>query len=318
MSIGIEIQPRPPGLRLRVGAWGAEGWGEAARADAEEVRALLVDLPVEAEDFREMLDSRDPPPAIRCAIVGAWLSARAAATGLSLAGLLAAGRVPAEEVPLCPVIPAEAPDQAAKRAAALAAQGHRALLLRCGPDRAADLTRVAAVRAAAPGLALRLDAAGAWEPSVALEHLRALWRHDIEHVVQPIPPSRPLAELAAFRRACPVPVALAADPQGPATVERILALRAADAVIVDPVRLGGPDRAAAAIEAVLQTDLPPLVAAGPQGVAGTAMALHVAATLHGPLPACAIEFSAEARDVLRPGAWALVPAGPGLGLALGP
>jgi hypothetical protein len=87
MSTGIDILPRPHGLLLRAGAWDVEGWGEVAEASSGEVRALLADLPVEAEDFREMLDSRDPPAAIRCAIVSAWLSARAAASGLPLAGL---------------------------------------------------------------------------------------------------------------------------------------------------------------------------------------------------------------------------------------
>jgi L-alanine-DL-glutamate epimerase-like enolase superfamily enzyme len=167
----------------------------------------------------------------------------------------------------------------------------------------------------APGVKLRLDAGAGWEPAVALEHLRALWRHDIEHVVQPIPRSRPLAEFAAFRRACRVPVALSADPGGPATVERILALRAADVLIVDPVRLGGPDRGAEAIQAALSMGLPVLVAAGPQGVAGTAMALHLAASLPEPLPACPVEFSADASAALWPGAGVALPEGRGLGLA---
>ena len=314
MSINLHISPRPPGLLLRLGGWDVEGWGEAAEASPDASRDLLADLPVEAEDFLEMLDSRDPPAMLRCAIATAWLSARAAATELSLSGLLAGGQRPAQEVPLCGVIAALPPEEAAARAASLVGQGHTALLVRCGPDRAADQARIAAVRGAAPGVKLRLDAGGQWDPASALEHLRTLWRHDIEHVVQPIPPSRPIAEVAAFRRVSPVPVALPALLQDRGGLGHVIAMRAADAVLLDPVALGGPDRATMAFGMAREAGLPVFVSQAQHGPVGTAMAVHLAATLPGP-PPCPIEFGPEALAALSPaGGRVRVPTGPGLGL----
>ena len=65
------VQRERRGLLVRVAAWDVEGWGEAAppihldtdpAALAAEARALVGGLPVEAEDFLDMLDGRDVPP----------------------------------------------------------------------------------------------------------------------------------------------------------------------------------------------------------------------------------------------------------------
>ena len=312
-------------LLVRISAWGAEGWGEAIGPDpvalAEAGRAAVGDLPVEAEDFLDMLDSQELAAPLRCAIASAWLSARAAAAALPLAALLAPGRRPATEVPLCGVIRAVAPEPAAERAAALVALGCRTLVVGCGTERAADVERVAAVRQAAPAAKLRLDAAGAWNPAWAIEHLRALWRHDIEHVAEPIPASRPLAELGAFRRASPVPIALGESLRDVESLARALALRVADAILVDAPRAGGPDRAAAMIRAAEDAGVPVSVASRGQGAIGTAVALHLAAILPEPAPDSAIPLDAPPGGDLAPmpamerGAVARLPRGGGLGVS---
>jgi L-alanine-DL-glutamate epimerase-like enolase superfamily enzyme len=312
-----------PGNRLlvRVAAWGAEGWGEVADSGAlaDAGRALVEELPAEAEDFLDMLDVQEPPAPLRHAISSAWLSARASAAGLPLAALLSPGKPPAAEVSVCGVIGAASPDAVAGRAAALVALGCRTIVLVCGADRALDLARVAGAREAAPRVKLRLDAAGAWEPRWALDHLRAMWRHDIEHVAQPIPASRPLAELATFRRASPVPVALD-GLRDAEEVARALALHAADAIIVDPQRAGGPDRAAAMLRETIRAGAPAMVAARGLGPVGTAAALHLAATLPDPAPDSAIVPDEAGDPVLAMGAGAVVrlPRGGGLDVAPDP
>jgi o-succinylbenzoate synthase len=324
---GVQTERR--GLLVRVEAWGAEGFGECAppihlAGDPAELalqaRALVAGLVVEDEHFLAALDSRDPPPRLRCGIAAAWMSARAAAEGLPLAALIAPGAATAREVPVNGLVTEKTPEEAAARAAALVAAGYRTLKVKCWEDRAADLARVGAIRAAAPGAKLRLDANEAWDPTWALEHCRALWRHDIEYVEQPIPSSRPMAEIAAFRRLSPIPTALDESATDLASLERILALRAADVVILKTQRAGGPDRAGAMIRKAAEAGVQVTVTVSLESAIGTAVALHVAATLPAPLPDCGIAMGRFLAEDLGPmpaveaGAVMRVPRGGGLGL----
>jgi o-succinylbenzoate synthase len=327
------VQRERRGLLVRVAAWGAEGWGESAppihlETDpatlAEEARALVAGLPVEADDFLAQLDARGVPARLRCGIAAAWMSARAAAGGTTLASLIAPGGTPAVEVPVNGLVTEKTPEEAAARAAALVAAGYRTLKVKCWEDRAADLSRVAAIRAAAPGAKLRLDANEAWDPAWALEHLRALWRFDIDYVEQPVPSSRPMMEIAAFRRLSPIRVALDESATDLASLERILRMRAADVVILKTQRAGGPDRAAAMIRAAAEAGVQVTVTVSLESAIGTAVALHVAATLPRPIPDCGIPMGRFLAADLGPmppvesGAVMRVPRSGGLGLAPDP
>lgn len=323
------VQNERRGLLVRVEAFGQEGFGESAppihldtdpEALAEEARGLVAGLSPEAEDFPAELDARKVPARIRCGLAAAWMSARAAAQGRPLAALVSPGAEVAWEVPVNGLVTERTPEEAAARAAALVAEGYRTLKVKCWADRAADLARVAAVRAAAPGAKLRLDANEAWDPAWAAEHLRALWKYDIEYVEQPIPSSRPLAEIALFRRGSPIPIALDESATGPASLERIIALKAADAIILKTQRAGGPDRAGAMIRRAVEAGLGVTVTVSLESAIGTAVALHVAAVLPAPLPDCGIpmgRFLAEdlgPMPKVEPGAVMRVPRGGGLGL----
>jgi o-succinylbenzoate synthase len=327
------VQRERRGLLVRVEAWGAEGWGESAppihletdgAALAAEAREHLADLPVDADDFLARLDARGVPARLRCGIAAAWMAARAAAAGVPLANEIAPGRQAAHEVPVNGLVTEKTPEEAAARAAALVAEGYRTLKVKCWEDRQADLSRVAAIRAAAPAAKLRLDANESWDPSWALEHLRALWRHDIEYVEQPIPSSRPLAEMAAFRRLSPIRVALDESATDAASLARILALKAADVVILKTQRAGGPDKAGAMIKAAAEAGVQVTVTVSLESAIGTAVALHVAATLPAPLPDCGIPMGRFlAADLgpmppVEPGAVMRLPRSGGLGLAPDP
>ncbi|NBE52827.1 dipeptide epimerase [Streptomyces boluensis] len=99
-----------------------------------------------------------------------------------------------------------APAQAEAQAAALVRDGFSVLKLKAGtPDPADDLTRVRAVRAAAPHARLLLDPNGAWSLDSARQLLPQYAELGVEAVEQPLPPGTPdqLAELAAD---APIPV----------------------------------------------------------------------------------------------------------------
>jgi O-succinylbenzoate synthase len=201
------------------------------------------------------------------------------------------------------------------------AGGYRTIKVKCWEDRASDLARVAAIRAAAPAARLRLDANEAWHQDWALDHVRTLAHFDIDYIEQPIPSTRPLAEIAAFRRASPVRTALDESATDEASVRAILAVGAADVVILKTQRAGGPDRARAIIAACVEAGVQTTVTVSLESAIGTAVALHVASTLPAPIPDCGIpmgRFLAEDIGPMPPvevGAMMRVPAGAGLGLA---
>ena len=324
---GVQTERR--GLLVRVEAWGAEGFGECAppihldidpQAMAAEARALVAGIPADAGDFLARLDARAPDPRLRCGIAAAWLAARSAAAGRPLGAFLAGRDVPAR-IPVNGLVTEKTPEEAAARASALVAQGFRTLKVKCWDDRAADVARVAAIRAAAPAAALRLDANEAWHPDWSLDHLRDLARFGLDYVEQPIPSWCPMAELAAFRRASPVRVALDESATDPDSLSAILAAGAADVIILKTQRAGGPDRAAEMIRRAADAGVQVTVTVSLESAIGTAVALHVASLLLEPLPDCGLamgRFLAEDLAAMPAIEHAEMAVPPGVGLGISP
>jgi o-succinylbenzoate synthase len=326
---GVQTERR--GVLVRAVIDGAEGWGECAppihldtdpEAMAAEVRALVAGLDEQDDGFLATLDARAPHMRFRCGIASAWLSARAAARNLSLSTLVAQGAglpPPATTVPINGLVTEKTPGEAATRAAALVAEGFHTIKVKCWDDRKADLTRVAAIRAAAPDVVLRLDANESWNPAWVREHMAALAIHRIAYVEQPVPSTRPLAEIAAFRASSPIPVALDESTTDPDSLAAIIAHRAADHVILKTQRAGGPDRAARMIQVARAAGMGVTVTQSLESAVGVTVAAHVAAMLPKPIPDCGLAMGRFlARDVaisppvLR--GTMDVPPGPGLGL----
>jgi O-succinylbenzoate synthase len=95
---------------------------------------------------------------------------------------------------------------------------------------ARDVELVAAVRdAVGPGIAIRVDANGAWDVDTAVAAIRRLAAYDVEFVEQPV---ASLDDLAAVRRQVDTPIA--AD-ECVRTVEDARALEIAEAAGVAPV-----------------------------------------------------------------------------------
>ncbi|MGE5235146.1 MAG: mandelate racemase/muconate lactonizing enzyme family protein [Acidobacteriota bacterium] len=178
-----------------------------------------------------------PPelPAARMAVETALLDLAAKRLGTSVAALLAGRRLD-REVPVSMVLlGADVAALEGQVRAGLAVGVHTFKLKVGGPDFAAELALIGALRAAVPGgWALRLDANGAWPLDVAGRHLEAMAGLAVEFVEQPVA-AELLPELTGS------PVALAADEtmRLPGALARLAATRACAAVVLKPMVLGG-------------------------------------------------------------------------------
>lgn len=317
------IQTRRLGLLVRLDLGDGVGWGECAPPPHEPTdgaalaagAARLVDgLDPGRDDFLERLDERRPDPRLRCAVSTAWHARRAVLGGVSLARSLGS---PAESVPVNALLIRRDPDALTAEAHRRRGEGVRTLKLKVGPDRDRDLRRVAAVREAAPDAALRLDANESWSPAWALEHLEALAPLDIEYVEQPLPAHDPGA-LVRLNARSPIPLALDESATDAATLDRLLAAGAGTVAILKPQRLGGPDGTLRAMEVARDHGVPAVVTNSLETAVGRTVALHLAALLPRPVPACGLDTGHYlARDAAR-GPVAVegemvVPTGPGLG-----
>jgi len=176
--------------------------------------------------------------------------------------------------------------------------------------------RVAALRRAlGPAGGIRIDANGAWSDAEAEQALARLSAFDLEYVEEPLADGSRLAALRARTR---VPLALEAAAQGAPALERALAERAADVLVLKPALVGGPRRAAALAGRARAAGLAVVVTSSLDSALGIAAALQLAATLPDPAPACGLatgELLAFdlARLCAENGALAL-PRRPGLGI----
>ena len=121
-------------------------------------------------------------------------------------------------------------------------RGFTTIKLKGGLERSTGelVARLAAVRdAVGPGIALRLDVNGAWDPATARDRLAGLASLPLEYVEQPIPPGDPAA-FARLRAASPIQIAADESVSSLATARALLAARAADVLVVKPARVGGP------------------------------------------------------------------------------
>jgi O-succinylbenzoate synthase len=156
-----------------------------------------------------------------------------------------------------------------------------------------DIALVRAVRdAVGPGVALRVDANGAWETDRAVEMIGALARFDLELVEQPVPT---LDDLARVRRRVSVPVAADECVRSIEDATRLRRLDAADAVVLKVQPLGGVRPALAVAEAA---GVAAIVTSMMETSVGIAAGVALAAAL-GNLPfACGLATAGLTTDVV--------------------
>jgi L-alanine-DL-glutamate epimerase-like enolase superfamily enzyme len=260
-------------------SFGPGDWGEGEAAPLEPYDGVSIAAVRAALDAYARIDApperllaacaaeRDLPQALAAVDLALW-DRRQRLERTPIARLIAADALDA--VPVNATIGAEDRAGAAQAAAAAAAEGYTCVKVKVGIGD--DAGRVAAVRAAAPGIAIRVDANGAWStPREALANLRALAPIGIELCEEPV---HGVDALRAVRAESPVPIAMdETDAPGSG---------AADAVCLKITRGGITGVLAAAAEAR---------AAGSE--------VYLASTYDGPLGVAAGVHAAAALKVIR-------------------
>jgi o-succinylbenzoate synthase len=275
------------GLILRLEDGGATGWGEAAlpphvdypvRDFAVECRSLMSGLDPLADDFLYELDLRECPARIRCGISTSVLSLRAARAGLPLSAYLMGGQGrPPGVVPVNDLIGDADPQQCAQRAAAAVSGGMTTVKVKCTPERELDLRRIAAIRAAAPDVKIRLDPNESWPLEWAAEQLRAMEQFRIEYCEEPLPRGTPLADYGRLRKQTAVPIALDDSIRTLRDVELAAHHGAADVLILKAQRVGGPDRLLAIVRQAASLGLACTVTSSLESSVGLYLGIHCAA-----------------------------------------
>lgn len=182
------------------------------------------------------------------------------------------------------------PVAAAAAAATAVAAGFRCVKVKVGRgDAARDVERVAAVRdAVGRGVALRVDANGAWDVDTAVRAITRMAAHSPELVEQPV---ATLEDLARVRRRVAVPLAADEAVRGPGDARRLRELSAADAVVLKVQPLGG---VGAALTVAGEAGVPALVTS----MRETSVGLSAGAALAAALPALPFASGLATLDAL--------------------
>lgn len=256
--------------------------------------------------------------ALRCALDVARLDLRGRAEGRPIAALLAEA-APAEWVRANAVLGSGRPAEVAEYAREAWNSGYAVLKLKVGTGAIEDdVARVAAVRAACPDATIRLDANGAWTEAQALEAITALRPHHIELLEQPVP-AEEVEALARIREQSPMRIAADEAVADPATLARVLDLRAADLVVLKPMMLGGLTAAAEVARRAFERGIGAFVTTTFDSSIGTAAALQLAAALpwdaaHGLGTGEHLAADVTAATMLPTGGRIALPATSGLGI----
>ncbi|MGH7681212.1 MAG: o-succinylbenzoate synthase [Candidatus Eiseniibacteriota bacterium] len=245
-------------------------------------------------------------PCARHAIDLALHDLAAQRAGVSIAELLGGERA-LQSVVVNGTIQRLSPGETVDAARRFAAADFKTLKLKVGgAPLAEDIARVRAVREAMPGLRLRIDANQAWSEGDAIAALSAMRDFDLEYCEQPVAADA-IDAMARVRAACSVPIAADESVRDAATVERILAAKAADVLILKPMALGGLHAARSIAVRAEKAGIPVVVTSLLEGPIGRMGALHFAASL-GPSPyAHGVALEGVDSPVVP------VPSGPGLG-----
>jgi len=181
-----------------------------------------------------------------------------------------------ERIPVNTTVPAVDPDAAHRLVARSGCRTAKVKVAEPGQELAADVDRVAAVRAAlGPAGAIRVDANAAWDVETAVLSITRLDRAagGLEYVEQPC---RSLPELAEVRRRVDVPLAADESVRTADDPLRIAGLDAADVIVIKVQPLGGVSRA---LEVVTAAGLPAVVSSALETSVGLAAGAALAAAL---------------------------------------
>lgn len=256
---------------------GNTGWGEAAPLPGftpetlDEAGEAILDWLADGERIQ-------PPvtPTARAAVDGALLHLAARAAGVPLHRHLNPDSPPSFAVSA--LVAGDTPDELAAAGRAAVDAGHRTVKAKVGvADIGTDVARIASLRdAVGDGVAIRLDANGAWSTDEAPGHLERLAPLGIEFVEEPVAAVR---ALAAVRATSPVPIAADESATSAEGVTAVLAAGAADLVVLKPSAVGGIVVAAELAARVREAGLGVVVTSLLDGAVGLAHAAHLASAI---------------------------------------
>jgi o-succinylbenzoate synthase len=281
----------------------------AIEASASPLNGRPDDDSPAAELLRRCRRACELPQALAALDTALWdLAARR--RDLPLYSLLVDDAQITPRVPVNATIAALDSARAAEQVAEAARRGYTCAKLKVGVGD--DAGRVAAARAAAgPGMALRLDANGAWRVEEAVAAIAALEPAGIELVEEPV---HGVAALREVRERVHVPVAVDESASQPGALDG-----AADAVCLKLSLAGGVTGLPACATRARAAGCEVYVASTLEGPLGVAAALHAAVALasRGPLRPCGLATlgmfeGLEKAIPVRDGAIAVAP-GAGLG-----
>ena len=269
---------------------------------------------------QELSDSRESP--VRFALDTALLDAESRRAGVSLARHLTPA--PATSVPVNATISQSNAEAAEKAASYAVLAGYPAIKMKVGmtDDGEAEAERVRAVRREiGPDTELRLDVNGSWQLEQAVAVAGRLEEFDIAYLEQPLPQTE-LEATAELRRRISIPIAVDEDVTDRRAVEQVVSHGAADVIILKPAIVGGLTVARDLVALAEENDIRVVVTTALEAGVGITAALHLAATLKPPLPACGLATGALLEhDLLVQSPVFIdgrmqVPDGPGLGVEL--
>jgi L-alanine-DL-glutamate epimerase-like enolase superfamily enzyme len=213
------------------------------------------------------------------------------------------------------------PEAAGAAARDFQARGYRSTKIKVGGTVEEDRDRVAAVRAAAPDMEIRVDANEGYDVDSAIRLARALAPHGIRLFEQPVP-RHDIAALAKVRRSIDIPVMADEAIVGMDTLMEVIRLEAADLVKVKVMKQGGLFRCLQAVDMAVAAGLGCVIGHGFGLTLNTLSELHVASASDGLLEACECVGPAKlggdvvtAPLVMETGS-VPVPSAPGLGASL--
>jgi L-alanine-DL-glutamate epimerase-like enolase superfamily enzyme len=182
----------------------------------------------------ELAPLTEGTPSARCAFDIAFYDLLGLAAGLPLHRLLGGYR---HRIQTSVTLSIATVKETVELARDRARQGFRILKLKGGLDSEEDVRRVLAVRAALPGLTLRLDADQGYTVQQALDVARAL-EGKLEMLEQPTPAGN-LDALCEVTRHSPLPILADESLRGPSSALEIASRRAAHGLSVKLATCGG-------------------------------------------------------------------------------
>lgn len=227
---------------------------------------------------KQALQALSGLPAARHGVSLALADAAARERGQQLATTLADGGPVADTVPVNATIGIVEPENAVETAKQALRDGYETIKMKVGAgDLSSDIERVRAVLSTLPDqVTVRVDANGAWNPSVAQEAVESFAALGVQYVEQPVPAEQ-LSALAALR-GHGVEIAvdetlLAHDPVD------VLKADAADVLVIKPMVLGGIDTARETAIKASEEGIETVVTTTIDAVVARTAAVHLAASL---------------------------------------